>query len=174
MKQLFDLKTVPLLLLVFSIFVGCGYKPSAKFARDIVGEKVSTSVIISLQDPQNTVVIKDAVDRAVIEIFQTSLVDKSISDTHLVIKLMPPAYSPIIYDENGFVTGYRMSVTLNITREKKSESKIYNTRGFYDFSVVPNAIVTDQQRFEAIEFAAQRAINAFVAQVSAEGARAKN
>jgi hypothetical protein len=33
--------------------------------------------------------------------------------------------------------------------------------------------VTDQERFRAIEVASQKAINAFVAQVSAEGARAK-
>jgi hypothetical protein len=151
---------------------GCGYKPSAKFSRNIVGEKVSTSVIISLQDPQNTVMIKDAVDRAIIEVFKSSLVDRSLSDTHLVMKIIMPSYSPIVYDENGFVTGYRMSIILNVQRETKNESKSYNTKGFYDFTVAPNAIVTDQQRFEAIDFAAQRAINAFIAQVSAEGARA--
>lgn len=151
---------------------GCGYKPSAKFSRNIVGEKVSTSVIISLQDPQNTVMIKDAVDRAIIEVFKSSLVDRSLSDTHLVMKIIMPSYSPIVYDENGFVTGYRMSIVLNVQRETKNESKSYNTKGFYDFTVAPNAIVTDQQRFEAIDFAAQRAINAFIAQVSAEGARA--
>ncbi len=174
MKRFSNLKTLLSLFLALAILGGCGYKPSAKFARDIVGEKVSTNVIISLEDPQNTVLIKDAVDKAVIEVFQASLVDRTVSDSHLVIKLISPAYSPIVYDENGFVTGYRMSVTLNIIRHAKDESKSYNTKGYYDFSVAPNAIVTDQERFEAIEFAAQRAINAFVAQVSAQGARAKN
>ena len=151
MKRFSNLKTLLSLSFALVILGGCGYKPSAKFARDIVGEKVSTNVIISLEDPQNTVLIKDAVDKAVIEVFQASLVDRTVSDSHLVIKLISPAYSPIVYDENGFVTGYRMSVTLNIIRHAKDESKSYNTKGYYDFSVAPNAIVTDQERFEAIE-----------------------
>jgi len=173
LKQFSNVKTLLLLFFIIGAISGCGYKPSAKFSRDVMGDKISTNVIISSQDPENTVFIKDAVDRAVIEVFQASLVDKSISDSHLIIKIVSPTYAPIVYDENGFVTGYRMSVILNIVKQTKDESKSYNTRGFYDFSVAPNAIVTDQERFEAIGFAAQKAINSFVAQVSAQGARAK-
>jgi hypothetical protein len=171
--NLFNIKnTLILFILLFSL-IGCGYTPNAKFSRDVLGEKISTSVIISAQDPQNTVVIKDAVDKAVIEVFHASLVTQDRSDSHLVIKMATPTYTPIVYDENGFITGYRMSITLNITKHSKASSKSYNTRGFHDFSVAPNAIVTDQDRFKAIGYAAQRAIKAFVAQVSAEGARAK-
>ncbi len=153
---------------------GCGYKSSAKFSREVMGERISTSVIISSEDPQNTVIIKDAVDRAVIEVFQASLVSKANSQTHLLLKMGTPSYAPIVYDENGYVIGYRMSVLLNIIKHTNGTLKSYNTRGFHDFSVAPNAIVTDQDRFEAIGFAAQRAIKSFVAQVSAEGARLKN
>jgi hypothetical protein len=173
LKKLQNIKNL-LLFLAVSIFIsGCGYSPSAKFSRDTLGEKISTSVIISAQDPQNTVVIKDAVDRAIIEVFQASLVSKEHSDTHLVLKMATPLYAPIVYDENGFVIGYRMSVVLNITKHTNGASKSYTTKGFHDFSVAPNAIITDQDRFEAIGQGAQRAIKSFVAQVSAEGARAK-
>lgn len=173
MKKLLNIKTLLLLLSVFIFISGCGYSPSAKFSRDALGEKISTSVIISAQDPQNTVVIKDAVDRAIIEVFQASLVERQYSDSHLVLKMGTPTYAPIVYDENGFVIGYRMSVVLNITKHTNGKSKSYTTKGFHDFSVAPNAIVTDQDRFEAIGQGAQRAIKSFVAQVSAEGARAK-
>lgn len=173
MKQFSYLKRVLLLFLLLVVVGGCGYAPSAKFSRNTLGEKISTSVIISAEDPQNTVVIKDAVDRAIIEVFQASLVSRELSDTHLVLKMGKPTYSPIVYDENGFVISYRMSVVLNIVKNSDGLSKNYNTKGFYDFSVAPNAIVTDQDRFDAIGFAAQRAIQSFIAQVSAEGARAK-
>lgn len=173
MKKLLNIKNL-LFLLLLSVFIsGCGYSPSAKFSRDALGEKISTSVIISAQDPQNTVVIKDAVDRAIIEVFQASLVSREHSDSHLVIKMGVPIYVPVVYDENGFVIGYRMSVVLNITKHTNGNSKSYTANGFHDFSVAPNAIVTDQDRFEAIGQGAQRAIKSFVAQVSAEGARAK-
>jgi hypothetical protein len=173
LKQLLNIKNLLLLFSVSVLISGCGYSPSAKFSRDALGEKISTSVIISAQDPQNTVVIKDAVDRAIIEVFQASLVSRDLSDTHLVLNMGTPSYSPIVYDENGFVIGYRMSIVLNIVKHTNGASKSYTTRGFHDFSVAPNAIVTDQDRFEAIGQGAQRAIKSFVAQVSAEGARAK-
>jgi hypothetical protein len=172
-RRFFNLKKGVLFVGLLFLVGGCGYAPNAKFSRDVMGEKISTSVVISAEDPQNTVVIKDAVDKAVIEVFQASLTTKEASDSHLVIQMNKPIYTPIVYDENGYITGYRMSVVLHIQRDSKGVLKKYQTGGFHDFSVAPNAIVTDQDRFNAIGFAAQRAIRAFVAQVSAEGARAK-
>ncbi|HIP55206.1 MAG TPA: hypothetical protein EYH11_07010, partial [Sulfurimonas autotrophica] len=60
---------------------------------------------------------------------------------------------------------------LKITRESKSSKKNYTARGSYDFSVVPNAVITDQERFDAIKFSAIKAIASFAAQISAEGSR---
>ena len=164
----------PILLLTFILIftTSCGYRPNAQFTRAVLGEKVSTSVIISEQDPENTVIIKDIVDTAVVEVFKTSLVQREYSDSHLTLKMSSPLYTPIVFDKNGYIIGYRMSINLNVSRNTKGAIKEYKTVGFYDFSVAPNAVVTDQVRFEAIGFAAQRAIRAFVAQVSAEGARA--
>lgn len=138
-----------------------------------MGEKISTSITISAQDPENTVIIKDAVDEAIIEVFHASLRDRENSDTHLALSIANPSYSPIVYDSDGFVIGYRMSVTLSIIRLHNGVSKKYSVRGTHDFSVEANAVVTDQERFEAIRFSATKAIRSFVAKVSAEGARAK-
>jgi hypothetical protein len=160
-------------LLIVLNFLSCGYKPSSKFARNIIGETISTNIIISAQDPENTVIIKDAVDEAIIEVFHASLRDKASSDTHLVLSIVTPTYVPIVYDEHGFVIGYRMNITLHIQRYHDGVEKKYHANGTYDFAVEPNAIVTDQERFEAIRFSAAKAIRSFVAQVSAEGARAK-
>ena len=52
------------------LFAGCGYQPSSYYAKSVVGESVSTEVVISMEDPQNTVIIKDAVDMAVITKFR--------------------------------------------------------------------------------------------------------
>ncbi|MGB5964274.1 MAG: hypothetical protein WBG65_01950, partial [Sulfurimonadaceae bacterium] len=55
--------------LLFTIFTGCGYQPSSKEAKKVMGETVSTEIIISMPDPENTVVLKDALDEAVIRRF---------------------------------------------------------------------------------------------------------
>ncbi|MBU1659499.1 hypothetical protein KKG72_10695 [bacterium] len=162
-----------ILLTISFLFTACGYKPSSQFARDVVGERISTSVIISSHDPENTVTIKDAVDSAIIEVFHASLTDRANSQTHLELSLSNPSYLPIQYDVNGYVIGYRMSIVLNITRYHNGLSKKYIAKGFYDFAVQANAVVTDQERFEAIRLSATKAIASFIAKVSAEGARAK-
>ncbi len=159
------------LMLFVLLFASCGYKPSAKYAREVLGQKVSTSVVISQQDPENSVLVKDAVDAALINVFHTSLTDKAHSDTHLIITLSAPFYTPIQYDKNGFVVAYRMQVLLGIKRYHKGQEKRYTAKGYYDFAVEPNAVVTDQQRFDAIRNAAQKAIVAFVAQISSQGVR---
>ena len=167
------MKSFKIIILIFIILSisACGYKPSAKFARQTLGDKISTSVIISGEDPQNTVIMKDAVDGSIIKIFQASLVDKSKSDTHLVLSMGAPGYSPIVYDSNGYVVGYRMTIILTILRSNAGVTKQYTARGNFDFEIAPNAVISDQQRFEAIGFSVDKAIRSFIAQVSAEGAR---
>jgi len=160
-----------LLLASLLLFSACGYKPSSKHARVVVGEKISTSILISSIDPENTVVIKDAVDSAVIEIFRSSLVERNYSDTHLILSLLPPVYMPVQFDSNGFIIGYRATITIAVTRKTKQVEKRYTAHGTYDFSVNPNSVLTEQQRYDAIKFSAAKAITSFVAQVSAEGSR---
>ena len=161
------------LVLVMLLFSACGYKPSAKFSRQVVGEKISTSVVISAVDPENTVIIKDAVDAAIIEVFHASLTTRALSQTHLALRLGNPSYSPVQYDSNGFIVAYRTRISLSIIRTTNGISKNYTAKGTYDFSITPNAIITDKQRFDAIKFSSTKAIKSFVAQVSAEGAREK-
>ena len=164
------LKLVTFLVSLFLIS-GCGYKPSSKYARSVIGEKVSTAVQISAQDPQNTVLIKDAVDSAIVEVFHASLTDRAHARSHLRFSLNPPSYAAIQYNTDGYVIAYRATIVLKIRRESKNIKKNYTARGTYDFSVVPNAVITDQERFDAIKFSAIKAISSFVAQVSAEGSR---
>ena len=166
----YALKLFVVLFLLFELS-GCGYKPSSQYSRKVIGQKISTSVIISAQDPENTVLIKDAVDRAIVEIFHASLVDRRVADTHLEFSITEPSYTPIQYDADGFVTGYRATIVLGITRQTKDVKKRYSAKGTYDFAIAPNAVITDQERFDAIKFSAQKAISSFIAQVSAEGSQ---
>ena len=165
---------VTFLLFILLELTSCGYKPSAKYSREVVGEKISTSVIISAQDPENTVLIKDAVDSAIIEVFHASLVARKYAQTHLNFSISEPTYTPIQYNSDGYVISYRATINLGIIRTTKAKVKTYHTMGTYDFSVVPNAVLTDKERFDAIKFSSIKAISSFVAQISAEGSRKKD
>ncbi|SMP86344.1 Lipopolysaccharide-assembly [Epsilonproteobacteria bacterium SCGC AD-308-P11] len=160
-----------LLIVIIVSMSGCGYQPSSKFSRNILGEKISTSIVISLQDPENTVIIKDAVDRAIIEVFHASLVDRASSDTHLILAIQSTSYTPIQYNTDGYIVSYRMTVALSVTKQHNNLSKNYSVSGSYDFSVQPNAVVSDLERFDAIRRSSKKAIESFISKVSAEGAR---
>ena len=162
-----------MLSIIITLLSACGYKPSSKYAREVLGKRISTDVVISAQDPENTVVIKDAVDTALVEVFHTSLTTRDYADTHLVISLNPPTYTPIQYNADGFVIAYRATITLGITRESRNLKKHYSAQGTYDFAVSPNAVLTDRERFDAIKFGSAKAISSFIAQVSAEGSKIK-
>lgn len=169
--KVLHMRKIILLLLVSLLFTSCGYKPSSKFSRAVLGEKISTSVIISREDPENTVIIKDAVDSAIVETLQASITSRAHSDSHLVFSISAPNYSAIQYDSNGYVIAYRMKITLNIIRHNVGKQKRYTANGTHDFSITPNAVVTDQERFDAIKSSAAKAIDSFIAQLSAEGTR---
>ena len=75
MKQLF-------LGLLIAVFIsGCGYKPSSYYAKRALGEKIYAEAKISRQDPRNSVLIKDAVNEAVVNRFSAKLVSKEEADS---------------------------------------------------------------------------------------------
>lgn len=156
-------------IMAMMMFAGCGYTSAAHYAQSVVGESVSTEVLISAEDPQNTVIIKDAVDTAVITKFRTPLTSKNASQTHLKIQIASVIFSPLRYDTNGYVVTYRTTVSMKVNRSTLGKSKEYSTSGMYDFDIEPNAIISDQARFGAISLSAQKAIDAFIAQIVAEG-----
>ena len=163
------MRSVSGFIIAVMMLTGCGYTSAAHYTKSVVGDSVSTEVLISMEDPQNTVIIKDAVDTAVITKFRTSLTSKNASQTHLKIKIGSVIFSPLRYDTNGYVTTYRTTVSMNIQRIRGDKVHSYNTSGMYDFDIEPNAIISDQARFSAISVSAQKAIDAFIAQIAAEG-----
>ena len=169
--QVIRMKRIILFLLISLVFTACGYRPSSTYSRMALGEKISTSVIISNQNPQNTVLIKDAMDTAIVKILHASLVPRSESDSHLVFSISTPSYYPVQYNSNGYIIAYRMQVTLTIKRYHDGKEKRYTAKGISDFSIVPNAVVTGQDRINAIELSAEKAISSFIAQIASEGAR---
>jgi len=158
-----------LLILVF--IAGCGYIPASKQARKVVGNRLFVEVTVSLQDPENAVLIKDATRKAVVTRFHASLVPKEQALTRLRVELNSISFSALQYDSNGYVIVYRANIKLHVVRQKAGEQKSYTAQGTHDFTIEPNAIITDAQRFDAIGNGSLKALDSFVAQVGAEGSR---
>jgi hypothetical protein len=98
------------------------------------------------------------------------LVPQAQAKTTLWIELTGISFTPLQYDTNGYVVVYRSNIITNVIRRTNKEKKSYNAIGSYDFAIEPNAVITDNQRFEAIRRASLKALDAFIARVGAEGA----
>jgi len=158
------------LIALLLVLAGCGYRPTSHVVKPVLQESVSTQIVISMQDPDNTVYLKDALDQAVVNRFRTRLTDEAHAKTHLIISLRDVIFLPVRYDTNGYVIAYRAVVTLDIDRRQGEQTRRYNARGSYLFTIEPNAIISDLVRFEAIQYGSEKALDSFVAQIANEGA----
>ena len=169
MKQLF----LGLLLAVF--ISGCGYKPSSYYAKQALGSKINAEVTISRQDPRNSVLIKDAVNEAVVSRFGAKLVSKEEAESVLHVKIDSISFSPTVYDRFGYVIAYKATDVLAIQYEdaNKKVQKL-TASGEYDFSIEANSVVSDNNRFDAIRYASSDALDEFVSKIAIKGLRNGN
>lgn len=153
----------------------CGYIPTAKLAKSVTGEKIYAEVTMSRVDPQNTVLIKDAVSSALISKFGSNLVSKEVAESFLHVTLLSTNFQPLAYDENGYVISYRTVVVLRMEYTLVSGEKgLINSKGEYDFPIIADSVISDSKRFEAIKFASEDAVDEFIAIIAIKGLQNKD
>ena len=159
-----------LYILIPLLLVGCGYKPSSMYTKKVLGKNIHVGVTISRSDPKNSVLIKDAVNEAVVGRFGAKLSDKKSADTNLVVSIGSVSFSPTVYDRDGYVIAYKAKVTLNSSfKDDKGVAKNFSTVGEFNFPIEANSVISDTKRFEAIKNASSDAINEIVSKISIMG-----
>ena len=157
-------------LLLF--ITACGYKPTSVYTKKVLGEKIYVKVETSLEDPENTVIIRDAINEAVVYKFNAKVVNRKNAQAKLHVKLQSVSFVPIEYDNNGYVIAYKTNVRLLTSyHDRKNVKKLLSTVGDYDFNIESNSIISDTKRFNAIKEASQKAIDAFISRISVEGVK---
>jgi len=158
------LKKIFIVLII--LFSGCGYKPSANFTPQTIGEKVHTEVEVSLSDPQNAVLVKDAINRALYTRLKSSITNKAKADSTIKVFYKSISFQPLQYDENGYVIYYQAYIRLKFQFIKGEKVVERETLGRYEFPIRPSAIISSSLRFKAIENGSSRALEEFIAYLS--------
>ena len=156
-------------LLTLLFLTSCGYRPSSHFTPKSIGEKVYTEVEVSLSDPENAVLIKDALNRALYSRLKSLATKKEEADSIIKVAYHSIGFTPLQYDKNGYVVYYQANIVLKfemIKGKKKEERRIV---GRYEFPVRPTAIISNDLRFKAIERGSINALDQFIAYVSSKG-----
>ena len=170
MKKLFTIHhslftlTVAILLLT-----ACGYKPSSQHAQQIIGEKVYTEVEVSLSDPENAVLVKDALTRALYTRLKGKSARKKDADSRIYVAYKDIRFIPLQYNHDGFVVHYQAHITLDFRFVKGEKEEHREIAGRYEFPIRPSAIISNDLRFKAIEQGSIKALDQFIAYLSAKG-----
>lgn len=169
------------LALFIAIFIcGCGYKPVSKISQDLIGDRVYVDVVISKEEPKNSVWIKDAVKEGMVARLNKNLSSKESADTSIIISVKDLNYEAIIYDEFGYITSYKAHLSLNYKTKFKDGSVVdIPATGEYDFSVArrqkdvrfADSILSDTQKYEAIKEASKEAFDEYIASLAVKGYR---
>ena len=163
MKKLFSLVALTLLL------TACGYKPSSSYSKKIIGQKVYTEVEVSLSDPENAVLIKDALNRALYTRLKSKATRKKDADSSIYVAYDNIRFVPLQYNKNGYVVHYQAYITLGFTFVKGKVTQKRQIIGRYEFPIRPSAIISNDLRFKAIENGSIKALDQFISYLSAKG-----
>ena len=158
-----------LIYILLFTFIGCGYRPSANLTDKTLGKRVYTNVVVSLSDPQNSVLIRDAIYKALYSRLNTTVTDRNSADSIIEVKYKSIKFQPLQYDKHGYVVFYQADTTLDFTYIKDKKIVKKTITGRYSFPIRPSAIISTSLRFEAIKNGSNRAIEQFIAYLSGFG-----
>ncbi len=173
MKSTNNIKKVLLVLLTltfcFFTLSGCGYKPTTHYAKKELAGKVFVKLFIDLKDPQNSVLIKDAMNQLLAHKLDSKLVyDEAMADTIMNIKINSVRMTELQYDADGYNNLYRANVSINVRYTKKAEniSRNFTVTGENDFSLGSSTTITDTKRYEAIKSASDDALDEVLSRIA--------
>jgi len=155
--------------MILLLLTSCGYKPSSHFTQKSIGEKVYTQVEVSLSDPENAVLIKDALNRALYSRLKSLATKKEEADSIIKVAYQSIGFTPLQYDKNGYVVHYQANIVLKFEMIKGDKKEKREIVGRYEFPVRPSAIISNDLRFKAIERGSVNALDQFIAYVASKG-----
>ena len=157
----------------FSI-VACGYKPSSYYAKKEMEGNVFVNINVSLEDPKNSVLVKDAIIKLLIQKLDSKLVsEQSKADVIMNISINSVSLQTLQYDSSGYNKLYKAVVVLgvNYTRKDNGVKKSFTVDGEHDFSVDNGATITETKRFDAISNASNKALDEVLSKIAVSSFR---
>ncbi len=146
--------------------VSCGYMPMSYYANKALGDKVYVQLQINLENTEESVRIKDAVNEAIISRFHSRVSNKDEADSILKVNIQNIQDSVIGTNAQGFATFYRVYVYIIFEFEYKGKRFSFSNPGYYDYAAsLNNPITTYNNRSNAIIEAARQNLDKFISQI---------
>ena len=153
---------------VLLLLLGCGYQPLARYSEQQFGERIYVDVSINYRDPENSVLIKDALLESIVQRLGAKVATSAQdADSQIHVSLYNVRFASLAEDIQGFTSFYRTFVTLRFRYyDKTGKMTQMDTIGRHTFSIYTQSILTDTRRLEAIAEASIQALDAFFAKIA--------
>jgi hypothetical protein len=163
-----------LLFFVFTISIAffinaCGYKPSTYYAKKEMEGNVFVKLDVSLEDPRNSVLVKDAVNKILLQKLDSKIVnDRNRADVIMNLGINSVSITTLQYDEEGYNKLYKAEVVIKVEYFRKDNGikKSFTVDGEYDFSIDIGTTLTDSNRFDAISNASTKAVDEILSKIA--------
>lgn len=141
------------------LFIGCGYKPVAHYAKKEIQGLVYVDLRINIEGSSSSVFLKDTMNRLIIGYLDTKLTnDKELADTIVYLSLPNISHGQLT-SRDGYTTKYRTTVNIAVQYLKKGTTlKGFTVSSYSDYEVASDAQLSDQRKNQAIADATDRAL----------------
>ena len=168
MKKLFT-KHYLLFTLAALFLVSCGYKPSAHYIQNIFTDSVYVEIEVDRAEPENAPFVKDEMNRLVYTRFKGSVVPEAQAESKIYISYRGTTFQGLAY-EDGYVTRYRARIRVNFTMKTKQGKLSKRISAIHEADIHASSLASSSLRTEAIRKGLEKALDEFLAYVSAKGA----
>jgi hypothetical protein len=163
-----------LALILLLLFGGCGYKPSSEYSNEVLGDRVYASVVTFIEEPENSILVEDALKEALQTRLNVSFVNRrDIADSEIELSLKSLRFRPLQTDESGYVILYRAEIVLGARHKYFSNgvarTSYYTLNGFYEFPIRPSGSISLALKFDAIKFSALKAVDNLIPKLALKG-----
>jgi len=153
---------------------GCGYQPSSHMVKKVFDESVYVEVQIDPSEPENAPYLTDEIRKLIITRFNGKIAPKKQANNVIKVSYKGTQFVPLSYDKYGYTTRYQTIVNVEFTMITKTGKTITKTiRTTSQAGISESALETSSLRIASIGEGLGKAVDAFMAYVSALGASSK-
>jgi hypothetical protein len=161
------LKTLIFLPLIIAI-TACGYKPSVHYISEIFTDAVYVEVVIDKVEPENAPFLKDEMNRLIYTRFKSRVANKSQASSSIRVTYGGSSFSPLAYVD-GYVTRYRANIKVRFDMQTKQGKLSKVITAIVESDIQASSLTSSTLRTQAIAKGLEKALDEFVAYISAKG-----
>jgi len=153
------------------IFTACGYKPSSQVIKNTFDDAVYVEVVVDRAEPENAPFVKDEMNRLIYTRFKGRVASKKEAGSQIRISYSGSSFSPLAYDKDGYITRYRANIRVRFDMLTKKGRETKSITAIHEGDIHASSLASSALRTEAIRKGLEKALDEFLAYISAKSAQ---